>query len=689
MQFRFVHDGPPPEPPTITVWRDSNPIATVSFRANDGSGATNAVIFDIPLSPWRQVRCELPTDALIPVNGMRPRFSVTLETSVEILVRSLIITGVPVADLVLTPTMRLGVEAANVEFCPLFERQRVFRNAVFRWGRVLGDYRSNVAVRADLNRTEALTVRATVSGRLVALLWKWDYGFLEQLPAGERSSLNGWRLIREEGASALGAPAPFGALPLYCLDLPAGIHRIDLGEYWGQYVIVGFEPDQTIRAGPDIPPVTIASAVTRHNIVDPGGAFTLVSAGPVVGFDLYRDGVRVQTMAGSTGRAPSAPGRYVLRIDLGVGERTLPLTVGYGRAATPGWPPGFFPIHFYNGWSYAGEFTPNPALLLDLQTIAMFELGANVAFRNTSHEIADALGIRSILNVKGSTMPIARGDLDATLAEGRFLDVVDALAPLPDAVLGLYVEDEPPASAARGLGVMERAMRRLDPRVHLLYTVQGPKALAFWDDAGSTVRMSRAYPIRKGTRADQVPGIRAELTGFVTAAQTAGQSRPLWMVLQAFGDRGRPGIWDPPTPAQLRLMVNLALARGTKAITYFCFDSSSAGRENLTALAHWPFVPQDGRYAEVRRINGAIRSHQALLSSLSWDGGITPDRDDLDVQLLSTPDGRRLAWITNWDAEHATDSRVSLPGFPEVVRVVLPPGSGEIIDLRSGARITF
>ena len=43
------------------------------------------------------------------------------------------------------------------------------------------------------------------------------------------------------------------------------------------------------------------------------------------------------------------------------------------------------------------------------------------------------------------------------------------------------------------------------------------------------------------------------------------KSIPFWLVPQVFGTNVRPPIWDPPTAPQVRLMVNLGLARGRRA----------------------------------------------------------------------------------------------------------------------------
>ena len=130
----------------------------------------------------------------------------------------------------------------------------------------------------------------------------------------------------------------------------------DLLEYFGQWVIVGFQPDAaagTLQAPPG--QVTLAGARMRHNIVDPGDQVQIEAAARVTGTHVFHRGELVNKAAGGRLVAPAKPGRYCLQVNFKQGARYVPLTVGYGASDEPGWPEGFFPIDFYGGMGYTKE----------------------------------------------------------------------------------------------------------------------------------------------------------------------------------------------------------------------------------------------------------------------------------------------------------------------------------------------
>jgi hypothetical protein len=593
-------------------------------------------------------------------------------------------------DMTLVPQTSVGSADTETEVYALSKGQRLFSNEQFRWEKPPAEFNGWHAVRVDLNRTAPLRLRFGSAGMLYAVLWRWDYGFLPAMPDGIRDTLNGWTLVRDNGGRIRQAPEPFASVPLYMRNVGKGEREIDLADYVGQWVIVGFTPSESIQEEVGAPGrITLRGTRTRHNICSHTDQVSVESSPQPVGFDLYRRGVKWGSGNGTILTVPREPGRYALRLHFVGAERTVPLTVGYGRPEKIGWEKGFFPIHFYNGWSYGGLFFPNAKLLGDIQTVAMFELGANTFFVTNRNEIADALGAKSILLVRDKISPIARATANDGVTEARFKAFLDELGPLPATTLGLYVEDEPPLEAAHALSLLEGIVRLRDPDLRLLYTLQGDKSVQMWRIADSSVRMTRSYPITKGRRADIRHGIKEDLADFLLLCQRGGQTSPLWLVAQSFGDQGRPNIWDPPTPAQLRLMVSLALARATKGLTYFVYDSSPGGRENLTALARWPFIPQDDMYSEVGLINARIIAHRDFLSSTQWVADASRPEDDFDIQILKTSQEKYYAWITNWDTEKSVTGILALPQLIEKVSVSLEPAGSLIVDLQNGTRTPF
>jgi hypothetical protein len=567
---------------------------------------------------------------------------------------------------------------------PLKPSTLLFSDQTFAWESIPPLLRGQSCLRAPLGRTESLRYFARQAGTIYAALWTWDYGFLQHLPQSLRSDYNGWK---KTGAVAdiADAPEPYAHLPIYARLTPKGDGQLDLDAYVGQWVVVGFVPSPSAEGPRDNDTVVrVAGAQSRHNVVERGQSLSLDSSQPVHSFALYHDGARVASGSGSTLAAPTASGRYAMQVETSGGTVTIPLTVALPPAQILGWEKGFFPIQFYNGYSYAGLFSPNDGQRPDLETLAMFEMGANTFFQNGPHALATLLHARSILNVKSKTIPQTRKipvDDETRLA---FKGLIEGVLPLEPGTLGLYVEDEPPPDAAGPLSLLAEMSRRQLPDMPLLYTVQGTSAPRFWRSARSDVRMTRAYPVRKERRDDLQASIEGELSDFLSAAQEEANSTPLWLVAQAFGD---PGIWDQPTPPQLRLMVNLALARGVRGLTYFCYDSSPRGRQRLVGLARWPFVPQSGLYEEVQRLNGGIARLHDFLASTHWVRGVIQQDRRFDVQIERAENGKEYAWITNWNMQQSTAGAVSIRAGGAPIRVVLGPGERAIVDLASGRQL--
>ena len=175
--------------------------------------------------------------------------------------------------------------------------------------------------------------------------------------------------------------------------------------------------------------------------------------------------------------------------------------------------------------------------------------------------------------------------------------------------------------------------------------------------------------------------IKIELTDPIELWQATDPDLPFWLVVQAFGTGVRPKNWDPPTASHLRLMVNLALARGTRAITYFGFGSTPDGFEDINGISRWPFVPTDQRYAEVGAINAKIHALRPLLTSWKWVKSLPQKTEDFDVQLLAGAGGRQFVWVTNSSFEEPKTGSIAMPGTKSKIDVSLPPGHAKVFNL--------
>ena len=119
--------------------------------------------------------------------------------------------------------------------------------------------------------------------------------------------------------------------------MTAGRHNVDLLEYFGQWVVVGFQSDDGGGTPVAQGQVTLAGAKTRHNIFDPGDPVLIESPEPVVTTKLFHRGVLVSEADGGQLAAPSAPGRYCLQVNFAKTALHVPLTVGHGATDKPGW----------------------------------------------------------------------------------------------------------------------------------------------------------------------------------------------------------------------------------------------------------------------------------------------------------------------------------------------------------------
>ncbi len=531
------------------------------------------------------------------------------------------------------------------------EGARVFTDQPYRWASIPAAARWGTGYRTVLEDRGSVTFDALEPGWVIAALWRVDFGLLEQLPEGRRGRLNGWTIVEGDSCSVTGVPAPFRKLQVYRRRITRGPCEVRTDAYVGKWLILGVTRDAAVTGGPAgflEGPLRITGAPSDHNPCTPGAAVRFEVPWKEGSVIVYRDGREVLRSPSLSFLAPSRAGRYAVVVEGPDDYGVAALTVGFALPAGERWPEGFFPICFFPGWRYRGQFQPAPSRLADLETLSMLDLGANTFYGRPGEDLAHALGARRIVNLRPQTRELVRKVADDEEALRGFRELLDSLSPIPSTTIGFSIEDEPTPALAERLRLFEDAVRGKPGFPHLLYALHGNTALGTWERAGSTVRLARAYPIRKRPAVSIEAQVRRELTAMVELWQRSRGDTPLWMVLQSFGDHGKPDLWDVPTGTQLRLMVSLCLARGTRAITYFCYDSNTAGRELLEGIVSWPFVPENELYGTVKELNRVITAHSGLICSLDWQGPLAEAADPrLDAQILQRNDGMRVAWLTN------------------------------------------
>ena len=167
-----------------------------------------------------------------------------------------------------------GLSAPGGEVYLAAAGEKVFSDREFTWNRLPSAVTNRPAVRHALAGLEPLEVTFTGPGRVLALLWVWDFGFVDDGPAGA-SNVDGWQLVDARAAEVRGFPRPLG---LYARAIPPGGAKLNLKAYFAQWVLVGFEPGRAAPATGDLPlALEIVGAKTAHNIV-PLGAKAVVRA---------------------------------------------------------------------------------------------------------------------------------------------------------------------------------------------------------------------------------------------------------------------------------------------------------------------------------------------------------------------------------------------------------------------------
>ncbi|MCK4323843.1 MAG: hypothetical protein KAW89_04885 [Armatimonadetes bacterium] len=613
----------------------------------------------------------------------------------------------PCAQQVNAQDLRMaGVRVKRSMLYTLQPGQPVFADREFAWQEISAELERHLAVRNQLEGFEPLEVAVKGPGRLLALLWVWDFGFVGDGPP-EASNINGWQLLDTQAAHVEGYPWPLG---LYARQMPAGRATVDLKDYMGQWIIVGFERElPAVRDAGRTLALALTGAKTRHNILNPDREATLQCApGEEVDdragviCELFDEGKRLARFEG-TGHVlnneginfalPDRPGRYWLQVGIkGTCAKTvLPLTIALPPIQDYASMEGFFPVGAWVAISGTLEesFSPDGKLTGELTTIDQVELGVNTFWAAKDAPFIEALNGRKILSARSTYINRTVAAEDPERAAGMMLFELRALLPHEPDVLAISSADEPLMARAEYFRLVEEGYRNEAPSVAersgrpappLLYCLDGQPAgecNSFWAAAGSTIRQSRIYPIRKDT-SEGLAGLTQIINYGIKVADIARSREeiPYWLVMQAFGQER----WAVPTGGQVRLMVNLALARGTKGLSYFGYGNHT--RFGIYGMVNYPFLPNDDRYAAVEVLGRKIWELRDLLPQLHYKRTLA-QRDKLfDVQHLTDTEGADYLWVTNLDYDYTHEGPVQVhivkgsgdPRFP-VEQEVAAPGS--------------
>ena len=465
----------------------------------------------------------------------------------------------------------IAIEGASVR--SLVPGRSLFADHSVQWrqGRLEG-FDSFVAV-TDLNRIEPLIIKTQTPGYLYALLWQWDFGIVSK-PSQPQAKLLSWELVEPLAGHLTGYVPPLSPIPLYRRPISAGTHELKVCEYFGQWVLVGFAEDDSAKGQTTAAPqVELANSRTEHNIYDPGEQVRINTKPQPYSITLFGHGKLTRNIYFDAFNAPAEPGRYWLELKFADASRIVPLTVGYGPASKPGWDVDeFFPIHAY----VAGlEINANPARSGDLNILAQFDAGFNTFFVSRGKKapppnpvLIDALGCRRLYETRSWTRWSVRHAEDDETAVSTLLLFVSHFPPVNNA-LGFYVEDEPPRDTRERMGLIEQrfAQDYGNTNLHLLYCLVGGWS-TYWEKASTATGMFRAYPFTRELAGDLLATreyTEEILLRGIDNWRAHAPDRPLWLVVQVFSD----SVWAVPTVAQVRLLCNLALARGVKALTYF------------------------------------------------------------------------------------------------------------------------
>lgn len=380
-----------------------------------------------------------------------------------------------------------------------------------------------------------------------------------------------------------------------------------------------------------------------------------------------------------------------------LGKRIVLLFVLTALAATP---PSiatsvedFFPL----GVFYEGNMIPPPErfaaeckdiLAHNLNTISFANYWINRPGSQAALRVMDELGLRAIIGIQEPSPNIAT----------NLLPQVVEIARQHPSVLAYYLADEPSVAMAPQLALTTELLRQLDPlrpgiaclvgldriwvnhramRSPILYI--NPYAASLGNPLGDFRMTGFGYPhMQMGDYIDY-------------ARRVAGRNTRLWTIIQThnWADQLR-----EPTPAEVRAMSWMALARGSTGLIYFIYQTE----QGWHGLVH-EGKPTD-RYQAVASIAETVASIAPTLLRLQYQEAPVAlsdtiaevhtfkHRDSGDLYLIclnrnvERPQGVRLRLLTAATEVVDITQRTTPKLVGDTVGVHLGPGDGTVLRLK-------
>jgi hypothetical protein len=388
----------------------------------------------------------------------------------------------------------------------------------------------------------------------------------------------------------------------------------------------------------------------------------------------------------------------------------------------------FFPIGAY---SVRGDFRPVDDFLFNIETAASyhhtsFENLHNQGFNSvylsydpivntldTILDIAEVNDMKIIANMNNLFTLIRSNDPSVTnsdIIQAIQNDSIELLKNSP-ATLGYYLYDEP-LQGWIDFDVLENARNILTNM-----TSDNPHPiLSIWNDESQMsyidsylnldVLMMDAYPFEDGDAIGDIsqympsafvtdPMPYSDYINTVRGNHCDSQNRPLWAVIQSFGDLETPengGYWRQVYPKEIRLQVYLSIMQGAKGIWYFLYESEYPYLLGMLDVSGQPTQ----RLIEVMDINSEINAISETLLKLKVNSdqtGISIDQGKVKLHYDSnTPNLEKYIIAVNTDVITVSNPTITIQksslGY-EVLSIINIKNNQVVADTETSTEINI
>jgi len=382
--------------------------------------------------------------------------------------------------------------------------------------------------------------------------------------------------------------------------------------------------------------------------------------------------------------------------------------------------PDFFPIGV---WSVKGDFRPVDDFLFNPETAGAYhqasfqdlkERGFNSVLLSydpigytldTILKIAETYDMKIISPMQHLHQVINQSN-NQEVTDNDIIQAIenDSIVRLKasSAILGYYLYDEP-LPGWIDFDVLSNAKNILaqmtaDSPHPILSCWNDEQHMNYIDDyLNLEVLMMDAYPIEDGDAygdlSDYMPSYFyygddpmpfSDYINTVRSNHCDAQDRPMWVVLQAFGDLETPengGYWRQVYPKEIRLQVFLSLMQGAKGIWYFLYESEYPYLLGLLDVSGQPTQRLD----EVIEINQEIQIISPILLKLKVNTDQSVLQTDSGEAKLHTHTytGKQYIFCVNTDVQAPSAPVITLDKSALDYEVI------DIIDKINGVSVAF